>query len=144
MHSLPRRLSHCILNAEPFERGGEYVSFLDTQGNRKDYCPACWSQTDRPNEGHYWRGKVPLKKEKAPDPDEKALHLFRHACHPKQKYILALYLLRKQQLVQRTKTLYEIPETGEVFDVEKVALSQEESEHFAEEITLLINGQPTQ
>jgi hypothetical protein len=139
VQNLPRRLSHCVLNTEPFERGDEYVSLLDAEGKRKDYCTACWSKFEKPTDGHYWKGKIPLKKEKQIDPDEKALSAFRQTTNLKQKYVLALYLQRKQQLIQRTKTLYEIPETGEVFDIEKVALTEEEGENLAKDISIIID-----
>ena len=140
MYLLPRRLSCCVLRGEHFERGGEYISFLDFDGSRKDYCTRCWEQMEKPKNGHFWRGTVPFKKEKVLPADEKALAFFRQVTDPKQLFVLTLYLLRKQQLVQRTSTLYEIPETGEVFNVEKVFVPLEEGKLLAQEINQHIDG----
>jgi len=139
MQTLPRRLSHCILEGEAFDHGMEYISFLDYDGNRRDYCPQCWEKADKPTEGHFWRGKIPYKKEKIYRPDEKAMELFHKASDPKQKFVLALYLQRKQQLIRLTQTLYENPETGEVFSIEKVFLLPEEGESLAQAINACIN-----
>jgi hypothetical protein len=138
MQSLPRRLSRCILKGEPFEEGREYVSFLDLEGNRKDYCPQCWEKAEKSTEGHFWRGRIPYKK--ALCQDERALELFCKVTDPKQRFVLALYLHRKQQLVRRTQTLYEIPETGALFDVEIMSISPQEQEALAQEIHLMIDG----
>jgi hypothetical protein len=140
MQSLPRRLSRCILGQEPFEQGMEYLSFLDLEGCRRDYCPACWEKIEKKGEGHFWKGKIPYKQKKASQPDENALELFRQHKDPKQRFVLALYLQRRGQLMRRTQTLYEIPETGELFEVEKISLSLEEGERVAKEIHCLIEG----
>lgn len=139
MTQISRRLSHCILKGEFFERGSEYISYLDADGQRWDYCPHCWEKIEKPKEGHFWKGKIPPKKEKVLHPDEKALQLFRHVEDPKQKYVLALYLQRNQQIVKRTKTLFEVPETGEVFDVARMVLEKEEGERVAKELNELLN-----
>jgi hypothetical protein len=138
MQSLPRRLSRCILGQEPFEQGMEYLSFLDAEGCRRDYCPSCWEKIAKNGEGHFWKGKIPYKREKVSQPDERALKLFRQHKDLKQRFVLALYLQRKEQLVRRTQTLYEIPETGELFEVEKISLSSEEGERLAKEINCMI------
>jgi hypothetical protein len=134
---LPRRQARCILEGELFEQGSEYISLLDFSGNRKDYCPACWQKVVKPLDGHFWRGKVPHKQEKT-QVDEKALTLFSEIKEPKLRFVLALYLQRKRQLIRRTKTLFEIPDTGELFDIEPFFLSAEEGEHCAYEIEQLL------
>jgi hypothetical protein len=138
MQTLPKRLSHCVLKGEPFEHGQEYVSFLDPEGNRKDYCPQCWEKIDKERNGHFWRGQIPLKKVKERHRDERALELFRQLQEPKKRFALALYLQRKHQLIRRTQTLYEIPESGELFNVEIVLISKEEGEMLAKEIDGLL------
>lgn len=144
MQLIPRRLSRCVLEGESFEQGAEYISFLDMQGNRQDYCPCCWERIRKPVEGHFWKGKIPLKKEKNFHSDEKALALFRRQTDPKKRFVLALYLQRKQQLVRRTQTLYEIPETGEVFDLEKVTISAAEADTLAHEVDRMIDAYASQ
>ena len=139
MQSLPRRLSHCVLEGEPFVQGAEYISCLDLEENRKDYCPKCWEKIAKPVEGHFWKGRIPFKKEKVISPDAKALELFRIIEDPKKSFILALYLQRKQQIVRRTQTVYEIPETGEVFNVERVTLTSEEGAALSQELNDLLN-----
>jgi hypothetical protein len=126
MQSIPRRLSHCILEGEPLEQGGEYISVLDFEGRRKDYCCTCWEKIGKKVEGYFWKGRIPPKREKNLHPDQKALELFRSVEDRKLRFLLALYLQRKEQLIRRTKTLYEVPETGEVFDVEPMPISEEE------------------
>lgn len=140
MQSLPRRLSHCALEGEPFECGMEYVSFLDLDGNRQDFCLSCWEKAKDSGNGYFWKGKIPLKKEKILHPDEKAIELLRQTKDLKKRFVLALYLQRKQQLKRRTQTLYEMPDTGEIFDVEKVLLEAEESSQIAQEIESLLLG----
>lgn len=139
MQSIPRRLTRCILGGESFDKGSEYVSFLDAEGNRKDYCPLCWEKITKTSEGHFWKGKIPLKKERLSNPDQRALELFKESCDPKIRFVLALYLQRKQQLVRRTPTLYEIPATGELFNVEKEIPNPEESAALAHTVDQLIN-----
>ncbi len=134
MQTLPTRLSRCVLEQEVFNHGMEYVSHLDLDNVRKDYCLKCWEKSEKPVQGHFWKGKIPPKKEKKRLPDEKALDLFRKTEDPRKRFVLALYLQRKRQLVRRTQTLYEIPETGEVFDVEIVLMSSEEGAEIAKEI----------
>jgi len=134
MKWIPARLKHCILGGEILTYGSEYISHLDLDGKRSDYCLNCWEKIPKPKEGSYWKGKIPLKSEKKQRPDAQALQLFYQLKDPKYRYVLALYLQRKQQLVKRTKTLYEIPETGEVFDIPPIVLSAEESEHIAHSI----------
>ena len=138
MQQIPRRLSHCALGDEPFEPGQKYISVLDRDGGRKDYCPHCWEKTLKPPGGHLWHGSIPLKKEKVTNPDMKALELFRSAHEEKLRFVLALYLQRKQQLMRRTRTLYEAPATGEVFDVPSIALSPQEGESLAQVIDHLL------
>lgn len=137
MYPLPKRLSHCVSDGEAFLEGSEYISFLSFDGERRDYCPSCWEKIER-QKGLIWRGKIPLKKEKRVDPDEKALSCFRLLKDPKYRFVLAIYLQRKKQLVQRTKTLFEIPETGEIFEVEPLVIPVEESMTIAEEIHHII------
>ena len=139
MQQIPRRLSRCVLGNEPFEPGQKYISVLDVEGNRKDYCPLCWEKTHKPKGGHYWQGKLPLKKEKVTHPDMKALELFRSAQDEKLRFVLALYLQRKQQLLRRTRTLYEVPASGEVFDVPPIALTPQEGETLAQVIDQLLD-----
>jgi hypothetical protein len=134
MNSLPKRLAHCILNGELLERGMEYYSFLDAHGNRKDYCSQCWIIAKK-EEGHFWKGKVPFKKEKKGKPDEKTLEIFKQESDPKKKFILAIYLQRKHQLIRRTQTIYEEPENGELFDVAHCSLSTEEGAALVQELT---------
>jgi len=138
MQSIARRLSHCVLTGEQFEPGGDYVSSLDAEGNRKDYCPVCWQKIDKSLVEHFWRGKIPLKKEKLTHPDLKALELFRAAEDDKLRFVLALYLHRKGQLIKRTKTLYEFPFSGEVFDVPFIRLTPQEGETMAQVIHELL------
>ncbi len=132
MQSIPRRLSHCILGGELFEKGDEYISFLDPEGNRKDFCTRCWAKKGKPSEGSFWKGVIPPKKEKLSLPDENALKLFRSTLEPKMRFVLALYLHRKKQLFRRTETLYELPETGELFHVERQTLLAQESVSLAQ------------
>lgn len=139
MQSIPRRLSRCVLAGELFEPGGAYVSLLESDGSRKDYCPTCWEKVSKPAGGHLWRGNIPLKKEKVLNPDIKALELFRTLSDLKLRFVLALYLQRKQQFVRRTQTLYEVPETGEVFDVLPVALTAQEGVTLAQVIDKLLH-----
>ncbi len=139
MQQIPRRLSRCALGNELFEPGGNYISVLDLDGGRKDYCLTCWEKTLKPTGGHLWRGNIPLKKEKVTNPDVKALELFRSASDEKLRFVLALYLQRKQQLMRRTHTLYEAPATGEVFDVPPIALTPQEGETLAQVIDQLLD-----
>jgi hypothetical protein len=139
MQHLPKRLLRCVLNGEFLTEGKEYFSFLDLEGNRKDYCSQCWPKCENKGEGHFWKGKIPLKKEKKSSPDERAFKMFQKVQDPKKRFVLALYLQRKQQLVRRSQTLYECPETGELFDVAKVSFTPEEGEGLAKEIQRLIN-----
>lgn len=138
MQAVARRLSRCILGEEPFEPGMEYLSCLDLDGNRKDYCVSCWEKTQKPTTEHFWRGKIPEKKGKGHHPDKQALELFRQLEDPKKRFVIALYLQRKQQLLRRTQTLYEIPETGEIFDIEPIFISPEEGAALACEMHALI------
>lgn len=138
MQQIPRRLSRCVLGNELFEPGGSYISVLDQDGDRRDYCPNCWEKILKPTGGHLWRGSIPLKKEKVTHPDVKALELFRSVTDEKLRFVLALYLQRKQQLIRRTRTLYEFPATGEVFDVPSIALTPQEGESLAQVIDQLL------
>ena len=88
----------------------------------------------------FGKGKIPYKREKINPPDERAFKIFKETSDHKQKFVLALYLQRKDQLVRRTHTLYENPETGELFDVAKVILSAEEGEALIQEIDHMIDG----
>lgn len=139
MLSLPRRLSHCALKGETFEQGMEYYSFLDSEGMRKDYCVHCWIEANK-GEGHFWIGRVPFKKEKKEKPDERALELLKQESDPKKKFILAIYLHRKHQLMRRTQTLYEEPHTGELFDITPYPLSSEEGATLVQELTRQIEA----
>lgn len=139
MPTIPRRLSHCSLGRESFEPGCEYLSFLDYEGNRKDFCLSCWDKMQRPIKGYFWKGVIPKKKEKILHPDHQALILFKTMDHPKLRFLLALYLQRKHQLIRRTETFYEIPTTGEVFNIEKETLSQEEGVILAQQLDHMIH-----
>ncbi len=139
---IPRRLTHCIEGGEPFTPGSEYVSLLaltDEGWVRADYCPRCWEKEDREKKGQFWRGKIPLKKEKKLSPDEKALELFRKTEEPKLLSVLALYLHRRDQIVRRGDAFYEIPETGEVIAVPKIHLSPEEGRAAGEQLVRLLD-----
>ena len=134
MKMISRRLNHCALEGEVFKPGSEYFSYLDIDGNRRDYCPTCWEKMQKPEEGSFWRGKIPPKKEKFLQPDKRALAYFRQLDDLKYRFVLALYLQRKKQLARRTQTVYEIPQTGEVFEVEEISISSEEGARIAEYI----------
>jgi hypothetical protein len=140
MQNIPRRLSRCIVGEEPFHQGSEYVSIIDSKGIRKDFCLQCWEKMDKSSERNFWKGKIPSKKEKCSDYDQKALELFRMVKDPKYLFVLGLYLERKGQIVPRTKTLYEAPETGELFSVEKINLTMEEAEKLAKEIEHMLTA----
>lgn len=131
MHTLPRRLSHCSLKQEPFEQGMEYVSILFSDGTRRDFCVKCWEDDQQKKEGAFWRGVVPIRRKKnatsvQQKQIERAFELFLKSSDPGERSLLALYLVRKRQLIRRTKTLYEREETGELFDVAALTLTQEE------------------
>lgn len=138
MQQIPRRLSRCVLGDELFEPGGVYLSILDSNGARKDYCPHCWEKIHKPKGEHFWRGNIPLKKEKTTHSDFKALELLRSLVDDKLRFVLALYLQRTHQLLRITHTLYEAPATGEVFDVPKASLSLQEGESLARAIDQLL------
>ncbi|MCC5832816.1 MAG: hypothetical protein JJU12_07225 [Chlamydiales bacterium] len=139
---IPKRLTRCAAGDEPFTPGSEYVSLLkstDEGWERADYCPKCWEQEKRGKYGPFWRGKIPLKKEKRHSPDEQALELFRRTEDPKLLSVLALYLHRRDQIARRSETYYEIPETGEVVVVPKMRLSPEEGRKAGEQLVRLLN-----
>lgn len=139
---IPRRHSHCIVGGEPLLPGSEYVSHLISteQGwQRADYCTACWGKIEREISGQFWRGKIPLKKEKKISPDEKALLLFKTTSDPKMLAVLALYLLRREQIVKRGDQLYEIPETGEAVMVSKISLTPEEGREIGKQLMKLLD-----
>ncbi len=142
MQPIPRRLARCSLQGELFEPGCSYVSVLDGDGNRKDYCLQCWKEISKPVQGHYWKGEIPPKKERQNQPDHNAFELFKSLSDPKIRYVLALYLQRKQQLVRRTQSLYEVQETGEIFDVAPVTLTVQEGESLGQVIEQLIHATP--
>lgn len=132
---LPNRASHCIGAKEPFVSGSEYISyveFAERETRREDYCPSCWKKVTK-EKGMFWKGKIPIKKEKPLSVDEKALKMLREQCNAQQNeellYLLALYLERRKQLVKRLdhkgKVTFEIPFSGETFVIAKVPLSQE-------------------
>jgi hypothetical protein len=142
MLNLPRRLSHCVLGKEPLSEGSFYVSFLNIEGERKDYCPKCWESLEKPSEGNFWRGHIPAKKKKTIGPDERAFELFLIETEPKRRLILALYLQRRQQLQRRTQTVFERASTGELFDVPQVSLLECEKNALAQEIAQLLEQSP--
>jgi hypothetical protein len=143
LHSLvPRRTSQCVCGKKPFQSGDRYVSFLKMTEKgwvRKDYCEMCWKNSQGTDpEGLIWKGKIPLKRQKIMTADEKANHLFRTLVNEKSEdlenqkltFVLALYLERKKELVARgvlkNKSCFEHVESGEVFALDRVQLSQEE------------------
>jgi hypothetical protein len=141
-NKIPRRSTHCVSGNEPFIPGSDYISVLlstDEGWERADYCPKCWEKEKRAKEGQFWKGKIPLKKEKRLSPDEKALELFRKTEDPKLLFVLALYLHRREQIVRRSDTFYEIPETGEVIAVSRITLSPEEGKKAGEQLVKLLN-----
>jgi len=89
---------------------------------RRDFCGDCWEP-----KGKFWQGKIPLRKERSPD--EKALNLFRK--REDFRYILALYLVRRKELAERSqlskkgKRCYEVLETGELLYVPIGIVKQE-------------------
>lgn len=136
--NIPRRSSHCAIQKEPFEPGSDYISYL-YEVLRIDFCPTCWEKHEESKKkegGHFWRGKIPLKKEKPSSSDEKMLTFFRETFaeqkNPKVLYVLALYLQRKKQLMllpsmqQQESLLFELMETGETFSVVPFSLKDEE------------------
>lgn len=138
---IPRRLTHCAVGGELFTPGSEYISVLvltEEGWERTDYCPKCWEKEDKAKKGAFWRGRIPLKKEKKLSPDEKALELFRKTEDPKLLSVLALYLLRREQIMRRSETYYEIPETGEVIVVPKIPLSPQEGREAGEQLVKLL------
>ena len=140
---IPRRLSHCISGGEPFTPGTEYVSLLiakEEEWERADYCLSCWEKVEKKGERQFWRGKIPLKTVKKLTPDEKALALFRNLDDPKILNVLALYLLRRQQIVRAGSAHYEIPETGEVIAVPKLILTPEEGKEAGEALVKLLDA----
>ncbi len=146
---IPHRLTRCILGDEPFSPGSEYISVLTSTEEgwkRADYCPACWEKEAKNSRAQFWRGKIPLKKEKKLASDEKALEFFRKIEDPKLLSVLALYLLRRDQIVQRGEEkkmqYYEIPESGEVIIVPKISLSLEESQEVGEQLIKMFSQLP--
>lgn len=143
---IPRRLSACKMGGEPFQPGSEYLSVLNATGQgweRSDYCVICWEKIKKDIKGHFWRGKIPLKKDKKLSPDEKALGLFIKLDDPKLLSVLALYLQRRGQIMKRGEEkefhYYEVPETGEMISVPKMILSPEESKDAGETLIHLLD-----
>lgn len=153
LHSLvPRRTSHCMCGAKPFQPADRYISFLkmgEKGWERKDYCQTCWANAKViESEGLVWKGKVSVKKQKILNGDEKASHFFRTLMNEKSEdaenqritFVLALYLERKKELISRgvlkNKSCFEHAESGEVFALERVQLSQEE---FDKTVTSLLD-----
>ncbi len=133
MKKIPNRAKQCSLKGESFEPGSTYLSCLTFKKGewiREDFCPSCWEESQK--QGANWQGVIPLKKEKKKTPDEQALARFRQLeSQPKLRYLLALYLQRKGMLVKRTGHLFEIPETGEVFEVQMAPITEEVTEEFS-------------
>ncbi len=139
---MPRRTTHCVRGNEPFVPDSEYFSFLvfgEKGWEREDFCAKCWEcvkEEKEKAEGIVWRGKIPPKKTKVLSPDEKAMSLFRELSmaqtldEQKLAFVLALYLERKKELHARgqmkNKICFEMPQSGEVFALDKIQLSKDE------------------
>jgi hypothetical protein len=144
-NKIPKRSTNCDGCAAPFIPGSAYISILKSSEEgweRGDYCSKCWENEKEKNKGQFWRGKIPLKRDKKLSPDEKALDLFRETKDLKLLSVLALYLLRRDQIVKRGEAYYEIPETGEVIVVEKIYLSPQEGKDAGEQLVRLL-GKPS-
>lgn len=132
---IPARSSHCHKGKERFERGDDYTTVLreDEDGvwRREDYCRSCCSETQR-GPGISWEGKIASKEHKERVVDKRAIALLRRLWQADDRnllYPLALYLQRKGELVQRRELTtykqcgFELLSTGEIFIIEKSALS---------------------
>lgn len=145
--TIPRRASHCAGNGELLTPGMDYYSMLcnsEHEGgfHRYDYCPECWKQVDKEGSISSWKSTVPKRKDLLEQPkqrDARALCLLKEALEHsedpqarEEAFILALYLQRRRRLVVRQEitdasgqvsTLYEAPESEEMFCVPKLPLS---------------------
>lgn len=131
---LPARCSHCSCGKEPLLSGLTYVSYMN-DNQREDFCLVCWEKIQKEKktlEGSYWKAKVAPKKQKVLSKDEKALAFFQQEYESENHqllYVLALYLERRKQLIKKSdskgKVSFEAVSTGELFQVKKVAVTQE-------------------
>ncbi|MCB1181437.1 MAG: hypothetical protein KDK55_05410 [Chlamydiia bacterium] len=142
---LPGRSNCCHVDQIPFNEGDEIVSFLDDELNRIDCCKDCWGK--KTNKGKiFWKWIIPKKKTKIPPPDFQALEYFKNYCEEedlsslKKRFILAMYLERKKQMVLRKKdkkthTLYfEILSSGQISVVKEVAIFPQEADEILSEL----------
>lgn len=137
--AIPRRSRKCLRGEEPLLPGEAYYSLIialrDESYERRDFCPACWEKEPLCPEAISWKGDVPKKnaKEKAQDKAEAWFEVLREALEaeepdaPKEALLIALFLKRKKLLIEKGelkgKTLFEAPETEELFLVPKVTFT---------------------
>lgn len=135
---IPKRNSSCCLDQQKFVGGIKIYSILCTkkeEWQRIDYCEHCWTNNKAQllqQAVVFWESLYPLKEKKKEHPDNNALDLFKELAFFEdqetlyKRFMLALYLERKNQIVLRYKNLkmnifsYEIYESGEIYDVKAV------------------------
>ncbi len=135
---IPKRNKLCSLNQEPFKAGDIYYSRLSVDYVREDFCAECWNKKPLHMTMTSWKGKVPEKTkiEEKTDRLEKALLLVRETDDPVERMILALFLVRKKWLYLRdeykkgdkTIQLFEVVQTEEMLEIEKVLLELKDAE----------------
>lgn len=136
---IPSRAPYCSAGREPFEKGVNFVSFLEIEEekcHRLDFCLECWEKIKKEKipQGLHWHGRIVPKKEKRVSHDAQALALLKKyydaANDKKTLYLLALYLERRKQLVLRGvmkgAQVFESVVEEEVFKVEKISLTFED------------------
>lgn len=142
---LPGRSGSCTGHGEELPCGKEIISVLvpvkDEEYERRDFCLECWEATGKEAYGRhpFWKAVVPEKEKKAQKPlstDACALQLLQNklseATEESQKaaYVIALYLERREKLIKRQERrgvyFFELPDTEEIFKVERKSLLSSE------------------
>lgn len=146
---VPRRHNICAKGEEVLQPGADYFSVITESDencfSRADYCSDCWKHIDESSKIQeavtYWKAKVPQKeevKELYSSKNESAMALLKEFAgsgddeERQQAFILALFLARQREIIQRKELkrddgcevlIYEVAETEEMIAVDKFSLS---------------------
>lgn len=149
---VPRRAAKCCKGEEPLNPGEDYISVLSKNHERSDYCLSCFpGPKDLPGDTlGFWKATIPEKIERPTTKNERAMQLLHEALSEKKEnlaFVLALYLARKKVLKLRQELkdsfLYEVLETEEMLQIEKVDLSSLEVEEIQQNIANTLSDAPT-
>lgn len=151
---VPRRSQTCSQCGEKFAGGMSYYSSVaeseEEEVVRSDTCEGCWKGST----GVYWKGRVPVKEEKAKyadlDRDDRALAILKDCLREEgeaakeEAFVLSLYLARQRRLLSRKalndQQLYEVQGTEEILAIPILPLSSLQVEQVQGRIAEKLQG----